>query len=69
MFDLYKQILMSAMKTLIPAMNMLTVPTLREAIIALVSLVTLAMEKCAVSFNISSQFTKLRSFSATCVYS
>ena len=59
MFDLYKQILMSAMKTLIPAMSMLTAPTLREAIIALVLLVILAMEKCAVSFDSSSQYANL----------
>ena len=49
MFDLYYQISMSAMKTLIPAMSMLIVLTLREAITALVSLAILAMENYAVS--------------------
>ena len=68
MFDLYKQILMSVMKTLIPAMSMLTAPTLKEAIIVLVSLVILAMEKCAVSFDISSQCDLFQLYKAVSVY-
>ena len=49
MFDLYYQISMSAMKTLIPAISMLIVSTLREAIAALVLMAIVAMEKYAVS--------------------
>ena len=49
MFDLYYQISMSAMKTLIPAISMLIVLTLREATAALVLMAIVAMEKYAVS--------------------
>lgn len=49
MFDLYYQISMSAMKTLIPAMSMLIVLTLREATAALILMAIVAMEKYAVS--------------------
>ena len=59
---------MSAMKTLIPAMSMLTAPTLREAIIVLVSLVIPAMEKCAVSFDISSKHNLFKLYKAVSLY-
>ena len=41
---------MSAVRTVMSAMIMLIVTTLKEGITALASLVILAMEKCAVSF-------------------
>lgn len=50
LFVFNKQILMSAVRTVMSAMIMLIVTTLKEGITALASLVILAMEKHVVSF-------------------